>query len=246
MSSTSGTPGAVTPRSIRRAHSSFRHGPLFNAPVRRGVFLCPDHASTGQDAIAASVARTSSAGRTGFCRQTTLEISGDSTRKSRAIMPDIATIGKPGTRLRILLMTSSPLVPCRKMSTIATSNEDPSNWSSPASAVPTPQPQNDGSAARWISSSARRADRRSREHGAMSYSRNYSARLQRSAEWERKRKNAVTPNNTSSLLAVTGRDRPTASNFTKLHWKPYSGGVHCRQLASASALADTGKYVTLS
>jgi hypothetical protein len=35
-------------------------------------------------------------------------------------------------------------------------------------------------------------------------------------------------------------------NFTKLRWKSYSQGVHCRQPVSASTLADIGKYVTLS
>ena len=61
-------------------------------------------------------------GRNGFCRHTTSESSDDAETKSSAVIPDIATTGKPGTRSRICLITSRPLVPCRKISTIARSN----------------------------------------------------------------------------------------------------------------------------
>ena len=60
---------------------------------------------------------------------------GDAETKSSAVIPDIATTGKPGTRSRISPITSRPLVPCRKISTIARSNSAPSNSFNPASAL---------------------------------------------------------------------------------------------------------------
>src|SRR6202041_129661 len=116
------------------------HRKLVQRPGSPGRFALPDHdaAFTARDAIATSVARTSSAGRNGFRKQTTPESSGNSATKSSVVMPDIATIGKPGTRSRILAMTSRPLVPPRKMSMTATSNAAPSNSFSPAASVATP------------------------------------------------------------------------------------------------------------
>ena len=62
------------------------------------------------------------AGRNGFCRQTTSASSGDLARKSSAVIPEIATTGKSGTRSRIVAIRSEPLEPCRKISTIARSS----------------------------------------------------------------------------------------------------------------------------
>ena len=50
-------------------------------------------------------------------------------------MPEIATIGKSGMRSRMMAMMSKPLVPCRKMSTIARSNTEFSNSLQSGSAV---------------------------------------------------------------------------------------------------------------
>ena len=47
--------------------------------------------------------------------------SGDSDRKSSAVIPDIATTGRSGTRSRSMPIRSEPLVSCRKISTIARS-----------------------------------------------------------------------------------------------------------------------------
>ena len=101
--------------------------PTSNAPARRGVFFCREllyraaAKDCRDDALAASMARTRSLGRNGFCRHTTSEYSGAEATKSSVVMPDIATIGRSGMRSRIILMRSKPLVPCRKISTIARS-----------------------------------------------------------------------------------------------------------------------------
>jgi len=86
------------------------------------------------DPSAASIARIRSGGRNGFCRQTTPESSGASDRKSSAVIPEIATTGGPGTRPRSVVISSEPLVPCRKISTIARSKLDSSNRFSAAAA----------------------------------------------------------------------------------------------------------------
>ena len=85
-------------------------------------------AADGRDKLyAASIAPTSSFGRNGFCRHTTLESSGGAERKSSVVIPDIATMGKSGMRSRIIVMTSKPFIPCRKISTITRSNREFSN-----------------------------------------------------------------------------------------------------------------------
>ena len=76
---------------------------------------------------AASIARIKSGGRNGFCRQTTSESSGISDRKSSAVIPEIAMTGRPGARVRSAVIRSEPLVPCRKISTIARSKLAVSN-----------------------------------------------------------------------------------------------------------------------
>ena len=79
-----------------------------------------------EDSLAVSIARTRSFGRNGFCRQTTSASSGDSVTKSSVVIPEIATTGRFGMRSRIIPMRSRPLVPCRKISTIARSKLDSS------------------------------------------------------------------------------------------------------------------------
>ena len=142
MSSTNGTPRAATPRSIRRVPESglndgFSERPKSHTPRFAGAFSTrwswPFSATRAAGrrppaaARAASMARTSSFGRNGFCRQTTSARSGHCDTKSSVVMPDMATTARSDARSRIMVMRSQPLVPSRKISTIATSKLVPSN-----------------------------------------------------------------------------------------------------------------------
>src|ERR1700712_5235409 len=61
---------------------------------------------------AAPIARVRSPGRNGFCRQTISACPGDLDRKSSAVMPDIATTGRAGTRSRLVAVRLEPFEPC--------------------------------------------------------------------------------------------------------------------------------------
>ena len=120
-----------------------------------------------RDPCAASIARIRSGGRNGFCRQTTSESSGVSDRKSSAVIPEIATTGRPGTRARSVAIRSEPLVPCRKISTIARSKLACLEQLQCGLRRCLPRRfRNDGCAARWKSSYGRRPGRQQQARGA--------------------------------------------------------------------------------
>src|SRR5262249_8581879 len=97
MSSTVGTARAATPRSTRRVPDLY-NAPQFQTPRLTGAFFLsaiPEETASR----AQLMARSSSAGRNGFCRQTTSARSDGRDTASRVAIPEHRNNRQPGRAL---------------------------------------------------------------------------------------------------------------------------------------------------